>query len=400
MVTKTALPQVPARNASSHVPALDGIRGLAILLILMLHLMVSNTVTGSRVMDGVVAFLGSFWVGVDLFFVLSGFLITGILFDSLTDDGFFRKFYARRFLRIFPLYYGFLFLLLALTRPLHLAWNGMQWMLLTYLQNTGLVTPLGRYELYFPTHTPSLISLNHFWSLAVEEQFYLFWPLVVFLVRDRRRLIGVALGASILALILRILANWQGASPFLIYSFTPFRMDSLLLGACLALLMRGESRTIVIRLARPVLVITLSVLFAYGIANHQFSGRDAGFIQTGGYTLIAIAGAALIAETFHERSLTQSIFRNRLMRFLGKYSYGIYVFHFPLDTLLTVLTRHFISNFVHSKAIAVVAGAFLIGGASILVAVISYTFYEYPLLKLKRYFEYDSRRVAPETART
>ncbi|MGC2512156.1 MAG: acyltransferase, partial [Acidobacteriaceae bacterium] len=94
-----------------HVPALDGVRGLAILLVLVSHLMLFNDRTGSRVGDSLSALRGLGWVGVDLFFVLSGFLITGILFDTLHDPHYFRSFYMRRFLRIFPLYYGFLFFL-------------------------------------------------------------------------------------------------------------------------------------------------------------------------------------------------------------------------------------------------------------------------------------------------
>ena len=97
-----------------HVPALDGVRGLAILLVLVSHLMLFNNRTGSRFGDSLSALRGLGWVGVDLFFVLSGFLITGILFDTLHDPHYFRSFYMRRFLRIFPLYYGFLFFLLVL----------------------------------------------------------------------------------------------------------------------------------------------------------------------------------------------------------------------------------------------------------------------------------------------
>jgi peptidoglycan/LPS O-acetylase OafA/YrhL len=110
--------------------------------------------------------------GVDLFFVLSGFLITGILYDSLSDSGYFRKFYARRCLRIFPLYYGVLFALLLLTPWLHIQWQNMQWSLLLYLQNTNVIMPIYQWQ----SHSVDLI---HFWTLAVEEQFYLVWPLAV-----------------------------------------------------------------------------------------------------------------------------------------------------------------------------------------------------------------------------
>jgi peptidoglycan/LPS O-acetylase OafA/YrhL len=106
-----------------HIPALDGIRGLAILFVLADHLLSSNPYTSSAVFNFLSAIRESLWIGVNLFFTLSGFLITGILWDTLHKPNFFRNFYARRALRIFPLYYGFLLTLLALTHVLHFEWN-------------------------------------------------------------------------------------------------------------------------------------------------------------------------------------------------------------------------------------------------------------------------------------
>ena len=140
-----------------------------------------NNNNGNRWMDAIsdIHYLG--WTGVNLFFVLSGFLITGILYDTLHNEHYFRNFYMRRFLRIFPLYYGFLFLLMALAPWRHVTWGGRQFVLLAYLQNTAIWFPIPGFRL------ANLADLNHFWSLAVEEQFYLFWPLVVFLVKDRKK---------------------------------------------------------------------------------------------------------------------------------------------------------------------------------------------------------------------
>src|SRR6266702_4824953 len=136
--------------------------------------------------------------GVDLFFVLSGFLITGILFDSLSDSSFFRKFYARRTLRIFPLYYGVLITLFLLTPWLGLQWHRMNWALLFYLQNTNIAGPF--YDFHMGNQG---LSLDHFWSLAVEEQFYLIWPLAVFFIRDLKKLLWTCLALSCAALLLR-----------------------------------------------------------------------------------------------------------------------------------------------------------------------------------------------------
>src|ERR1700690_2129617 len=150
---------------------LDGLRAIAFLLVFLLH--ADN--------------LGIGWVGVQLFFVLSGFLITGILIDLKKDfsgKDYFVKFYARRFLRIFPLYYFYLFLILALT---------------SWLENSNFATPqmelyraqfpfaLGYvYNFFWMTTTNLSPFLSHFWSLCIEEQFYIFWPLLIFIVPEKR----------------------------------------------------------------------------------------------------------------------------------------------------------------------------------------------------------------------
>src|SRR6266700_3962582 len=187
----TSQKKVTRADHTEHVAALDGVRGLAIAMVLALHFFSANDHTGRRFFDFISAICTSLWIGVDLFFALSGFLITGILFDSLQKGGYFRNFYARRALRIFPLYYGFLLILICLTHPWHLQWQGKQYILLTYTQNLGIFT-----HDYVGFRPASFLNLNHFWSLAVEEQFYFFWPVIVFLVRDLRKLLFVALFLS------------------------------------------------------------------------------------------------------------------------------------------------------------------------------------------------------------
>ena len=126
------------RGAENHILALDGIRGLAVLLVLYNHLFWSNPVSGNRIFDFLNAVRASSYVGVNLFFALSGFLITGILLDTVTSPNFFKTFYVRRTLRIFPLYYGVLLVLFLLTGPFHFAWNGWQYFFLTYTANLVL----------------------------------------------------------------------------------------------------------------------------------------------------------------------------------------------------------------------------------------------------------------------
>src|SRR5438105_2987757 len=178
MASKSATDSVE----KGHVPALDGVRGLAILAVLGGHLLISNDVAASFWVQKLLDIRDLLWIGVTLFFALSGFLITGILYDTLGSEGYFRTFYGRRALRIFPLYYGVLFALLLLTHPLHLNWHGQAWRLLTYTTNLPFTHE-------WTSNPAAFVNLRHFWSLAVEEQFYLVWPLLIFLLRDWRRIV-------------------------------------------------------------------------------------------------------------------------------------------------------------------------------------------------------------------
>src|SRR5215470_2833769 len=221
-------------RAGGHLPGLDGVRGLAILLVLAVHFVGNATpVTwGERL----AVKLGNYGVlGVDLFFVLSGFLITGLLLDSKGDPHYFRNFYARRTLRIFPLYYFVLALLFVVIPALatippaleearqHQAW------LWTYTANFFLAAK----------SSWALTYVSHFWSLAIEEHFYLLWPLVVFSFR-RETLERICLWVIGAALALRIALSLAGVSELSISVLTPCRVDALCIGGLLAAIGRRE----------------------------------------------------------------------------------------------------------------------------------------------------------------
>ncbi|MGO8718500.1 MAG: acyltransferase family protein [Acidobacteriaceae bacterium] len=382
-----------AGPARSHVPALDGVRGLAILLVLVSHLMLFNNHTGSRFGDSLSALRGLGWVGVDLFFVLSGFLITGILYDTLHDPHYFRSFYMRRFLRIFPLYYGFLFFLLILGHwgpGLHFAWCGRQYVLLTYMQNTGIWFPVTDF------HPGVWADLDHFWSLAVEEQFYLFWPLLVFLVRGRRRLIALALTLSGIALVLRIALYLDGASPLKIFMLTPCRMDTLLLGGCVALVVRGDGGWIPRRWMIPLALSSAVAIAAYTLRHLGGDMRDFFFGATFGYSVIALGCIGVLVAALEPESAAHRIFRWSFLRILGKYSYGIYVLHIFVARLFGTLIirllgtslRICLTPYLHSRALAVLVEFCANATAVFLAAYISYNLYEVHFLRLKRYFGY------------
>jgi len=369
-----------------HIPALDGIRGLAILLVLFHHLFWANSNTGSRFFNFVDTLRGSSFVGVNLFFALSGFLITGILIDTLHVPHFFKTFYARRVLRIFPLYYGVLVLLLLFTKPLHLLWNGWQYFFLTYTSNLVLWS---RPPLILPH-----FNINHFWSLQVEEQFYLVWPFVVYRIRKLKTLIRIIIITCIVVLLIRI--GLVAARPLLHNIYLPYSptfscVDNLLFGCGLCALLRTSVRNRVLKLAPWVFAACALVLLCAAIVNNGLDWEKSFFIPTLGFSLIGIASASLIAMTLRGGSYTEHFFKNKVLRFFGKYSYGLYVYHYSLSESLTTPVRTFVDAHFHSKALGVLVGAIVVTLLSILVALLSYHLFESRFLKLKKYFSYNKR---------
>ncbi|HEY1743105.1 MAG TPA: acyltransferase [Granulicella sp.] len=380
MAHPTSVSAVAPRDSLMHIDSLDGVRGVAISLVLIFHLLSSNSQTGSSFTNFIVKLRGAGWVGVDLFFSLSGFLITGILFDTLRTNHYFKNFYARRFLRIFPLYYGVLLVLFLIFHPIHFHQGRQFYLLFAYLQNTPLWWNGLKTAVAYPT--------DHLWSLAVEEQFYLVWPVLIFLIRDRRKLLWTAVGLALMAPAARFFLLAHGASFQDTYKLTICRTDSLLAGAWLALIVRGRLRDTVLRFATPV--FWLSVLacgeIAWRSGNFDWGGNRS--INSYGYSIVAIASTSLVAMALRPASITARAMRARVLRFLGKYSYGIYVYHQMIGILVVWLVDGFLERHIHSKSLyhlAIMACVLLV---TIPLALLSYHFYEQPFLKLKRYFNY------------
>lgn len=370
----------------AHVPALDGIRGLAILLVLFDHLFWSNTNTGNRIFDFINMIRNSSFIGVNLFFALSGFLITGILIDTLHVPHFFKTFYARRVLRIFPLYYGVLILLLIFTKPLHLIWNGWQYFFLTYTANLALWPRP-------PLNLPHF-NINHFWSLQVEEQFYLVWPFIVYRVRNFKTLLRIILVTCITVLFIRI--GLVAARPYFDNIYLPYSptfscIDNLLFGCGLCVLLRTSVRNQVLKLAPRVFAGCALVLFCAAIVNNGLIWEKSFFIPTLGFSLIGIASASLIGMTLRHGTYSERFFSNKILRFFGKYSYGLYVYHYSISEMLTTPIRTFMDERFHNKALGVFTDAAVTLIASILVALLSYHLFESRFLKLKKYFSYNKR---------
>jgi peptidoglycan/LPS O-acetylase OafA/YrhL len=376
-----------------HLPALDGVRGFAVLGVACSHLFPGSPHSPlEAVVHNAFAFGAT---GVDLFFVLSGFLITGILYDSLPGPGFFRKFYARRALRIFPLYYGVLavFALAALAFGLNFHHELLS--LALYLQNSDLVAQ--RIRNY---GGPTALPLPHFWSLAIEEQFYLVWPITIFLLRKRRRLLIFCVTALLACPLLRFALLLHGVNYFVIVANTVCRADSLLAGGALALLLRSRFHDCVLRAGGWIFAAGALAYIAMGfvVVSHISLFHNPIAFQAKlslEFSAMALASAGVIALALRSH-LVAAICSLRPLRWLGKYSYGIYVLHLILFIYLEEALRNFVhAHITPNKGVDIVISGLLIFSISLTAAYLSYNLYEKRFLRLKRFFDY---RVHPNTA--
>jgi peptidoglycan/LPS O-acetylase OafA/YrhL len=367
-----------------HNPALDGIRGLAILCVLGHHLIYVNQQASGSVYVWSRALVDSLWLGVDIFFALSGFLITGILVRTLNAPGYFRNFYGRRTLRIFPLYYFVLFIVILATPWLHIAWGAQIWRLLTY-SNHPFPTHDSRWSFYFGGD----ISLVNLWSLHIEEQFYLFWPLLVFLFRLPRRLLFVAGGLSLSSIALRLYLASKGVPYVSIYSSLLTRLDALLIGAILALLLYTPIRHRVQHLAPYALSVFLLGLAALFVHNHGLLWKDVSpRLFSLQFTLISLAATALIAVCLDSDSWVTRLFSTPTLRFFGRYSYGMYVYHSVLPIFYLGALQRLLAPLVLHPALQHLLISLAGLSSTIVVSMLSYHLLEMRFLRLKRLFEY------------
>jgi peptidoglycan/LPS O-acetylase OafA/YrhL len=393
---ETHLSSSASARHGRFIPALDGVRGLAILLVLLHHfappgdeLLRWRGVSHARfICDLLCRVSRSGWAGVDLFFVLSGFLITGILVDSRRGAHYFRNFYVRRGLRVLPLYYGVLLLVLVVLPRVFSVTDAdaryvvaHPWPLWTHTANLAMAIR-GRWYL-----GGGLLDLTHFWSLSIEEQFYLVWPAVVLLL-DRRKVMGVCVGLFFLSAAARLGLALRGAPDVTIYCFTICRLDSLAAGAWLALWMRGTGnlRT----LTRPAW-LAIAGCMAGLIALAALSGnwtlnREGVAAETLTYSFLALlfaAGLVIVLGGDQQRGVGRW-FSHPAMRFFGRYSYGIYVFNSLLNPpFVAWFPPRRIALLTHSLELGAVLHVILEFGVTIGLAMLSYHFYEKHFLKLK-----------------
>ena len=357
-----------------HIPEFDGLRGIAVLMVITFHFS-SRLAFAPGAIRMFRPLLTPGWTGVDLFFILSGCLITGILLDEKGTANYFSRFYTRRALRIFPVYYLALAVCL-ITMPAPAAIPGTT--LAAYLLNASNWLSLSGGEIKY---------LSHYWSLAVEEQFYLVWPLAVYAL-SKRAVLRVLLAVVVLAPVIRwaLLVTIPNTEMALrvAYSITPARADGLAFGALVAICLRNERlRSAILKRSGVALSITCAALVLWFGAKERFhleSSVARSLLSTFlglSYGLLALR----VASTSGAKTLLHRILRSKLLTAAGKYSYAAYVFHL-LPIFWTIEQK---LESLPDPARRLLAVPCFLGsiGLVFLLARLSWWLIEAPLLRLK-----------------
>jgi peptidoglycan/LPS O-acetylase OafA/YrhL len=371
-----------------HILALDGLRGIAILLVVASHFVSNLHITATGWAWPLVTFGHAGWAGVDLFFVLSGFLITGILIDARGSNSYFKAFYARRALRILPAYYGFLFVIFVVLPLLHvgvgdnamLARQHQGWY---WLHLTNIMMALGE----LPGRGPFPSTL--FWSLAVEEQFYFIWPAVVALT-STSRLRKVCIAGVIGCIVLRIIGGLGGVSGLALSVIPITRGDTLFVGGLLAIEYRRGGIGRYAKFAKIAVLGAMAILIALVSVYGQLDYLDRGTAMFGSIAIMVAGAAALVTGlSSSKESRIARLLRSRLLRYFGRYSYAIYIVHTAVLAGLNHYRPFALLPVLGGFALpAQAAWAFAYLGLSTGIAILSWHLVEKHFLRLKRFFPY------------
>ncbi len=353
---------------------LDGLRAIAIIFVIIVHFIFNQLqVPDNPFLLALYKLIGYTWSGVDLFFILSGYLIGGILIDNKNSPNYFKTFYTRRFFRIFPLYYLFLAMMILLSFLLNSNINSLYYReisifsYLTYTQNI----------VSFFTHSPIGIT----WSLAIEEQFYLFLPFIIYFF-DRKKLPYVFLIFITISIILRSFFYYPYSLDQLFY-----RMDSLLMGSICAFYLKEDRWFELINkhykffiiafwgiLATIIGLILTDIVLIHCIQNNLL------FLL-----LNLLYSTLLIIVILNKSNVLSKILRNRLMVSIGQVSYGIYLYHLiVLGSLFKIVLKQN-PSLNNLKDLTIIIFSIII---TYFLSIISYKIYEKPILKIGSRFKY------------
>jgi peptidoglycan/LPS O-acetylase OafA/YrhL len=381
------------KDSLNRMPELDGIRGLAILAVLCCHLVVVGGILNAQSPTLIEKLLAHAFIpmgdaGVDLFFVLSGFLITGILLRTKSAKNYFSSFYARRVLRIFPIYYlvltlsvviGHFWVIVASMLP---PWTSWKVSYFFYLQNWPVFW-----------HGDKMMGglWGAYWSLAVEEQFYFLWPLAIFLLSEKAiiRLCYIVLPC---ALLLRTFLYFSYfGNQFGLLQITPSRVDGLFMGAICSIYMFSRKKPVPMGWIIACGTVGSCIMLYIAVFHRQeFVGPDK-WLATVGITAFALLSTALVAVSQHKISFITRLLTLRWLQLSGKYSYGAYVYHL----ILIFAFRHYlIARLTLRPGLGIHFGILakcLAGVVEIvcvfLLAKASYDLFETPFLRLKTRFK-------------
>jgi peptidoglycan/LPS O-acetylase OafA/YrhL len=382
----------------SRIPELDGLRGIAVLSVVCIHYIVAVPSDGSRIAQFLQRCVALGWSGVDLFFVLSGFLIGGILLDARGSPNYFQAFYTRRFFRIIPLYYAWVILYIVLVavagHTLQIHSNSGRpemsganvYIHFLFLQNLWPIAFWGLGAGWF----------TQMWSLAVEEQFYVVCPWLIRLV-SRRNLYAVLIAIIAVTPILRLaLRTFAHAHPMSIYVLTPCRADALAIGVLAALLWRDAKWKSRLALNWRALNAARIALALGAFCMLVFAPQNIGFVaQTIGYTwLAAFYAVCMISVLLRPADILARCMRVSWLRGLGAVSYCIYIIHGAVLIVCHGVLLH------HLPRISTPSGAavtLLAAAVTYSCALLSWRLFERPLLEYGHRFKYNAPREARPT---
>lgn len=375
----TASTQPIVWKPQTHVPELDGVRGFAILIVTLYRF--SKELPSSDLGNWLAGAMSLGERGVDLFFVLSGFLITGVLLDKRDEARPIFNFIMRRSLRIFPLYFVAIAGLLAISRFVP-GFRGVfqqaadnQFYLWTYLTNVKMSM----------ADSWCFGALDHFWSLAVEEHFYLVWPLLVLALVGRkglRPLLILTLLTACLCAAARVsfaFVSDNGVAPNVL---SVFRFDTLLLGSSIAILARLKNTSLVHWRSYSALGLAGCLVAGAVLA---LTGKQAFTITHSIWAAIWTCWLVLVISS-HSSSVTSRLLRLRVLQTLGKYSYAMYVFQSPLIPLVAPVVGVAVLAPTIGEISAILIYIPVMCILSFAAALISWNLLERHMLKLKKYF--------------
>src|ERR1022692_218121 len=363
-------------SALSRIPALDGLRGLAILLVILCHSYIfqgTNVYLDKTALKNVWGLARFGWCGVELFFVLSGFLITSILFNTKESPQYFKSFYGRRAVRIFPLYFAVLlifyygpisFFHAYRFEPSHKIWFFL------YLANWKAG--------FWPVD-----ELTLFWSLCVEEQFYLVWPLIVWLT-GKRTFPWLCLGVICASLAAGVAIEFAHVPELVIWCASVPRLQAIVFGSLLAWATRQTWLDQLTNYLKVVLPAAFGLMLVCALKPPYFRS-----LYTLEFLISAIAWSALLLHCYtHSDGFAARIMRNRVLRSFGKYSYAIYVFHACVLYYVARFEIRLLGGYIWPYSLLLGITLATVFAACYLAGFLSWHLFEKHFLRLKKHFPY------------